>query len=591
MSQDFGVNQGLVEELYLQYRANPASVSEAWRKYFDGLDEEPLPPRRTAAGITSPGRLTSPGLVATPSISGIETSAGSLRSDRVSFAPGPDTRAATELQSRVSAMVNAYRVRGHLFADLDPLDILPRRGANRPAGELGLATFGLVDVDLDTPFNAMAQTLPLRAIVARLEETYCRTIGVEFTHSRTEERDWLQTRMESTGNHLELTASASSTSSRSSPRPRSSSSSSTRPTRRRSASRSRVARARSRCSTSHRAWASTASTRSSSAWPTAAASTCSSTSWSKRRARHLRGLRGQGRPSAPGPRRREVPPGLLDRSQDRERAQRAPHAGVQPEPPRVREPGRGGRVRAKQDRKRRHGAHARVPLLIHGDAAFIGQGIVAETLNLASLEGYSTGGTIHVVINNQVGFTTDPKTPLDALLHDITRMLKLPRVPRERRGPGGRRAGGDARGEYRQRFHKDVVIDLYCYRKYGHNEGDEPRFTQPLMYAAIDKKPTVRRSTSSACSSSARSPGAGRRHRRGEPQGAFLDDALERGPRGSFAHVRAVAALVACGPPTRGRRTRRVADTSTRVEKLRRALASSPRCPRASRCTRASSAS
>ena len=199
MSQDFGVNQGLVEEQYLKYRDSPASVSDAWRRYFDNLDEEPLPPRRSVAGnVAAVSVPTAQGHVS-PTASTNTTSTGR------SFAPGPDTRVATELQSRVSAMVNAYRVRGHLFANLDPLGILPRRGAKRPTGELDLAAFGLSDVDLDTSFNAMAQTLTLREIVARLEATYCQSIGVEVTQLEdNEERDWLQTAMESTLNKVTL---------------------------------------------------------------------------------------------------------------------------------------------------------------------------------------------------------------------------------------------------------------------------------------------------------------------------------------------------------------------------------------------------
>jgi 2-oxoglutarate dehydrogenase E1 component len=134
-----------------------------------------------------------------------------------------------------------------------------------------------------------------------------------------------------------------------------------------------------------------------------------------------------------------------------------------------------------------------MPLLIHGDAAFMGQGVVAETLNLSQLEGYTTGGTIHLVVNNQIGFTTQPRDSRSTrYCTDIARCCKRPRLPRERRGPRGGHPGHAPRIEFRQRFKQDVVIDMYCYRKYGHNEGDEPRFTQPQMYALIDKKPTVR---------------------------------------------------------------------------------------------------
>ena len=134
-----------------------------------------------------------------------------------------------------------------------------------------------------------------------------------------------------------------------------------------------------------------------------------------------------------------------------------------------------------------------MPLLIHGDAAFMGQGVVPETLNLAGLEGYATGGTVHLVVNNQIGFTTDPRDARSTrYCTDITRMLKVPVFHVNGEDPEAVIQVTRLAIEFRQRFGKDVVIDMYCYRRYGHNEGDEPRFTQPLMYALIDKKPTVR---------------------------------------------------------------------------------------------------
>jgi 2-oxoglutarate dehydrogenase E1 component len=149
-----------------------------------------------------------------------------------------------------------------------------------------------------------------------------------------------------------------------------------------------------------------------------------------------------------------------------------------------------GRVRAKQDRKKRRGV---MPLLIHGDAAFMGQGVVPETLNLAGLEGYATGGTVHLVVNNQIGFTTIPQDSRSTrYCTDITRMMKVPVFHVNGEDPEAVIQVTRLATEFRVRFGKDVVIDMYCYRKYGHNEGDEPRFTQPLMYALIDQKPSVR---------------------------------------------------------------------------------------------------
>jgi len=152
-----------------------------------------------------------------------------------------------------------------------------------------------------------------------------------------------------------------------------------------------------------------------------------------------------------------------------------------------------GRVRAKQDRAGDETRIRKLPLLIHGDAAFVGQGVVAETLNLSELEAYRTGGTIHVVINNQIGFTTMPQDSRSTrYCTDIVRMLRCPVFHVNGEDPEAVNQVVRLATDYRQRFHRDVVIDLFCYRKYGHNEGDEPRFTQPVMYSAIDSKQTVR---------------------------------------------------------------------------------------------------
>jgi 2-oxoglutarate dehydrogenase E1 component len=152
-----------------------------------------------------------------------------------------------------------------------------------------------------------------------------------------------------------------------------------------------------------------------------------------------------------------------------------------------------GRVRAKQDRVASTASARVMPLLIHGDAAFMGQGVVPETLNLAGLPGYSTGGTVHLVVNNQVGFTTNPSDSRSTrYCTDITRMLNVPVFHVNGEDPEAVIQVTRLAIEFRQRFGQDVVIDMYCYRRYGHNEADEPRFTQPLMYELIDKKPTVR---------------------------------------------------------------------------------------------------
>ena len=153
-----------------------------------------------------------------------------------------------------------------------------------------------------------------------------------------------------------------------------------------------------------------------------------------------------------------------------------------------------GIVRAKQDQLPRDEAFNILPMLLHGDAAFAGQGVVAETLHLSQLQGYRTGGTVHIVVNNQVGFTTSPKYSRSSVYAtDVARMIQAPIFHVNGDDPEAVVRVGKLAFAFRQAFHKDVVIDLVCYRRRGHNEADDPSLTQPLMYNLIDTKRSVRK--------------------------------------------------------------------------------------------------
>ncbi|MGE0786235.1 MAG: 2-oxoglutarate dehydrogenase E1 component [Sandaracinaceae bacterium] len=488
---DFGVNQALVEELAWRYRENPAAVPPAWRTFFARIEAN------GGNGNGAPVRTAAPNIRPEPlstSSSGVFSLPPSAEqvlpiSPLATIPPSADTMAAVALQARVSAMVNAYRVRGHLFADLDPLGL-----TEHPEFDISLETFGLHRIDPSTPFAYGNQTLPLADIVARLKETYCRTIGVEFTYiDDPDERRWLQHRMEDSKNRNDVSRETQL----------------------------RILEKLTDTETLER-FLGSAFLGAKRFSVEGAESIIPMLELILEHAAPrgvdeiVIGMAHRGRLNVLI-NFLELPPidilaafedahpeaymgsgdvkYHLGHSTDRMIDGRRVHLTLSFNPSHLEfiNPVVEGRVRAKQDRRGDVDRRAVMPLLIHGDAAFIGQGVVSETLNLAALEAYSTGGTMHVVLNNQIGFTT-PWTQSRSTRYctDITRMLRCPVFHVNGEDPEAVTHVAQLAVEYRQRYGKDVVVDLYSYRKHGHNEGDEPRFTQPVMYQRIDEKRTVR---------------------------------------------------------------------------------------------------
>jgi 2-oxoglutarate dehydrogenase E1 component len=470
MNRDFGINQAVVEELYLRYIDNPQSVPDHWRRYFARLDADESDAMIDVRGAGAPAPAAS-------------------------IAQAAQRAAATEASAttaKVSSLVNAFRSRGHFFAKLDPLGL-----ESTPPPELTTEAFGLAASELDamvsTDFGS-GGVLTVRELVARCEETYCRTIGVEFMHIESfEEREWLRARMEASLNRTTLAPAVQ----------------------RRVLAKLTEAEVFEQFLHTKYVGAKRFSCEGSE-------SIIPLVDLLIERGADLGvnevviGMAHRGRlnvlANICGKPVRDILAGFEDKDPEKHLGRgdvkyhmgysndvttssgRSVHLSLAFNPSHLEFVGPvvNGRVRAKQDRLGGD-RKAVVPLVIHGDAAVIGQGIVAETLNLMNLEGYTTGGTVHVVINNQVGFTTSPwDSRSTRYCTDITRLLKMPVFHVNGEDPEAVAWVTTLSIEYRQRFGKDVCIDLYGYRKYGHNEGDEPRFTQPLMYAVIDKKPSVR---------------------------------------------------------------------------------------------------
>ena len=503
--RDFGVNQVFVEDQFERWRNNPAAVDESWALYFGQLYGGPL---QTSAYVSQPPPVDPAALFARASGRGDGNGSPNGHAAEGSFAhalidlhehsPEMERLHGEALQENVAELINAYRIRGHLFANLDPLGLL-----QPPPPELEIDKFGLSEDHLDRSFSTgdfaaqvPAQTLTLREIVARLRRTYCRTIGVEFMHGEDPQiRQWLQERMESSGNQAQL-------------------------------SRDEKLRILKRLTD-----AETLETFLHKKYIGAkrfslegGESLIPLIDWlieefaARGGEEIVIGMAHRGRLNVLSNILQKNVSDIFAEFEDRDaelllgRGDVKYHMGYSAD--RETRGGKNvhlslafnpshlewvntvveGRVRAKQDRDGRDPERRKVlPVLIHGDAAMAGQGLVAECLNLTLLEGYATGGTIHVVINNQVGFTTNPEDARSTpYCTDIARVLRAPVFHVNGDDPEAVVWAVQLAVDYRQTFQQDVLIDLYCYRKYGHNEGDEPSFTQPKMYEVIRARKPVR---------------------------------------------------------------------------------------------------
>ncbi|MEO7061021.1 MAG: multifunctional oxoglutarate decarboxylase/oxoglutarate dehydrogenase thiamine pyrophosphate-binding subunit/dihydrolipoyllysine-residue succinyltransferase subunit, partial [Lapillicoccus sp.] len=397
--------------------------------------------------------------------------------------------------ARVQELIHAYRVRGHLMADTDPLEYRQRRHP-----DLDVTTHGLSLWDLDRSFATGGfggePFLKLRRILGILRDSYCRTVGIEYMHIQDpEQRTWIQSKVEvsyAKSNREEQmrimrklnAAEAFETFLQ---------------TKFVGQKRFSLEGGESVIALLDRILCRAAEEGMDEVcigMPHRGRLNVLANIAGKSYGQIFREFEGQQDPkSVQGSGDVKYHLGTEGEFISEDGSQTRIYLAANPSHLETVDPVLEGIVRAKQDRLNLAGeAFTVLPLLMHGDAAFAGQGVIAETLNLSQLRGYRTGGTIHVVVNNQVGFTTSPSSSRSSVYStDVARMIQAPIFHVNGDDPEACVRVAELAWEYRQAFNKDVVIDLVCYRRRGHNEGDDPSMTQPLMYNLIEAKRSVRK--------------------------------------------------------------------------------------------------
>jgi 2-oxoglutarate dehydrogenase E1 component len=476
-----GANAGFIAELYTRFLEDPQAVDESWRRFFSDMNDD-------VSALLTELRGPSWAKPAAPIIGNGAAAAKEIDQSTL--------RQATTDSVRALQLIRSYRVRGHLEADLDPLG-LEKRG-HHP--ELDYRSYGFTEADLDRQIfinNLFGhERASLREIIAILRETYCGKIGVEYMHIQNPgERAWIQEKFEkrqgrpapSTAVKKEIlkTLTVAETFERFLDR------------RYTGTKRFGIEGAES-------------------LMPALEAILYRGAELGIRefvigmphrgRLNVLANFVGkpfaaifsefQGNSTNP-----EHVHGSgdvkyhLGTSGDREVGGQTVHLSLAANPSHLEavDPVVLGKVRAKQLQRGDSERSQVASILMHGDAAFAGQGLVAESLELADLIGFRTGGTIHIIVNNQIGFTTAPTQARSSPYpSDVAKGVQAPIFHVNGDDPEAVVEVARAATEFRQEFRKDVVIDLFCYRRHGHNETDEPAFTQPVMYRAIARHPTPR---------------------------------------------------------------------------------------------------
>ena len=506
-----GTNATYIDDLYARYEQDPSSVDADWQEFFKSLKDTPAVVQKNAEGA-SWGRDNwpmTPRDDLTSALDGnwpqVEKAVGAkiaAREQVKAQAKGADVSAADIHQAtrdsvRALMLIRAYRMRGHFHAKLDPLGI----EAQRDREELDPRSYGFAEADFDRKiFLDHVLGLEygtLKEIVAICERTYCQTVGVEFMHiTNAAQKAWIQERIEGPDKEISFTPEG------------------------RRAILNKLIEAEG-----FEKFCDLKFTGTKRFGLDGAESLIPALEQIIKRGGNLGvkeivvGMPHRGRLNVltqvmgkphralfhefkGGSANPDAVEGSgdvkyhLGASSDREFDNNKIHLSLTANPSHLEivDPVVLGKVRAKQDQ---HGDPpdmriSVLPLLMHGDAAFAGQGVVAECFGLSDLKGYRTGGSLHFIVNNQIGFTTYPRYSRSSPYpSDVAKMIDAPIFHVNGDDPEAVVFAAKVAIEFRQKFHKPVVIDMFCYRRHGHNEGDEPMFTQPVMYKKIAAHPGV----------------------------------------------------------------------------------------------------
>ncbi|MEP1441709.1 MAG: 2-oxoglutarate dehydrogenase E1 component, partial [Hyphomicrobiales bacterium] len=504
----YGANAAYIEELYAQYKENPEAVTAEWQQFFAGESDDAADVIKNAKGaswkrdnwpIPENGELVSAldgdwgpvgdGPLDSKAIGKKIASKGVNLSD-------DDVRKATQDSIHAIMMIRAYRARGHLHAKLDPLGIA---GNKEDFNELDPTNYGFTEEDYDRPIfidNYLGiETTTIKEMVAILQRTYCSTLGVEFMHiSDPAAKSWIQQRIEGPGKEIAFTENG------------------------KKAIFNKLVEAEG-----FEKFIDIRYTGTKRFGLDGGEALVPALEQIIKRGGQLGveeivfGMAHRGRlnilSQVMGKPHKAIfhefkggsyaPDDVegsgdvkyhLGVSSDREFDGNNVHLSLMPNPSHLEivNPVVLGKARAKQDQTNEpneRGSRDRsnvLPLLLHGDAAFAGQGVVAECFGLSGLKGHRTGGSIHFVINNQIGFTTNPNWSRSSPYPtDVAKLIEAPIFHVNGDDPEAVVYAAKVAIEFRQQFGRPVVIDMFCYRRFGHNEGDEPSFTQPKMYKKI----------------------------------------------------------------------------------------------------------